>query len=245
MSSGFYINADGLPLQFGTQKAIPEQGGDYVMYGENREVEVYIPLGVTTIGPAGAVSFPGLPSTFTGTGTPAGTTTSAGIVSMTTMFPLMDTAPVTTASSGGVLSITQPQLFIDQIDFEVVIPAVAGTGGATGLTGIGLAAINPATQAFVQIGPNAGVQLLGACTTAKMAAGMHYTFYADGSEFGTGTPPTAPAWLGNVPLMTGFSPVVEKAYISAICSGGPYTGTSAGGLNKLRVRYNYYGSINF
>jgi hypothetical protein len=245
MSSGFWVNQDGLPLQFGTQKAIPEQGGDWLMYGENREVETYIPLGVTQIGGTAAVPFPGLPSTFTGTGTPAGTTLSAGIVSMTTMFPLMDTAPVTTSTAGGVLAITQPQLFIDQIDFEVVIPAVAGTGGATGLTGIGLVAINPATQAFVQIGPNAGLQLLGAATTAKMAAGMHYTWYADGTAFGTGTPPVAGAWLGNVPLMTGFAPVVEKAYISAICSGGPYTGTNAGGLNKLRVRYNYYGSINF
>jgi hypothetical protein len=162
------------------------------------------------------------------------------------MFPLMDTAPVTQATTAGVLAITQPQLFIDQIDFEVVTPVTAGTGGATGLLGIGLVVVNPATQAFVQVTPNTATQLMGAATNAKMAAGMHYTWYADGTAFGTATPPTAGSWLGNVPLITNvLTPLPEKAYISAITTGGPYTGTNAGGLNKLRVRYNYYGSINF
>jgi hypothetical protein len=248
MSTGFWINPDGLPLQFGTQKALPEWGGNYLMYGENREIEVIVPLGSTVFGTTAKLQYPGVPSSFSGTGTP----NAAGIVSMTTLFPLQTTAPTTVANTNGVLAIAAPQLYIDQIDLEVLVAANAGTGSATGLTGIGLVGINPSAQAFVQITPNAGVQLLGACANAKMAAGMHYTWYADGTAFGTASPPTAGSWLGNVPLCTnaftqanGTSFVPSNSFISVIAAGGTYSGSSGGGLLKLRIRYNYYGSINF
>lgn len=241
MSTGFWIDGDGRPRQYGTQKAIPEMGGDFLMYGENREVEAYIALGATTFGVAGSLQVPGLPLTFSGTGLPI----AAGIQSMTTLFPLQQTAPVTQADANGNLILPNMQLYIDQVDFEVLVAATAGTGGATGILGIGLAAVNPATSAFVQVTPNAGVQIMGAATNAKMAAGMHYTWYGDGTAFGTGTPPTAGSWLGRVPLVTNATtPLFSHAFLSVLTTGGPYTGTNAGGLMKVRIRYNYYGTIS-
>jgi hypothetical protein len=241
MSTGFWLNQDGLPLQFGTQKAIPEVAGDYLAYGENRILESYICLGNTAFGSAGTLQVPGLPLTFSGTSTPI----AAGIQSMTTLFPLQPTAPITQADTSGNLTLNNMQLYIDQVDFEVLIAATAGTGGATGLAGIGLVTVNPATGAFVQVTPNAGVQIMGAATNAKMASGMHYTWYGDGTAFGTATPPTAGSWLGRVPLVTNsITPLPTNAFLSVLTTGGPYTGTNAGGLMKVRVRYNYYGSIN-
>lgn len=241
MVGGFWINNDGLPLQFGTQKVIPDMAGDYLIYGENREIEAFICLGNTNFGPSGVVQVPALPNGFTGTGAPI----AAGIQSMGTLFPLQGVAPVTAADGSGNLILKNPQLYIDQVDLECLIAANAGTGGATGLTGIGLALINPTTGVFAQVTPNAGVQLVGSTVNARMTAGAHYTWYADGTAFGTGTPPTAGSWLGAVPLVTNtITPLPTHAYISALATGGTYTGASGGGLLKLRVRYNWYGTIN-
>lgn len=44
MSSGSWNNNDGLYLQYGTAKATPELGGDYMQYGANRVAEVLINL---------------------------------------------------------------------------------------------------------------------------------------------------------------------------------------------------------
>src|SRR5215831_4827737 len=241
---GFWLNQDGLPLQFGTTKAIPELGGDYLLYGENREIETYVCLGNTIWGTGTTPNVPNIPSSFQGTPASWTTTANTGILGYTTLFPLQGTAPITVAGSTGLLSLTNVQVYIDQIDLEVLVAANAGTGAATGLTGIGLVTINPATQVFAQVTPNAGVQLLGACANAKMAAGMHYTWYGDGTAFGTASPPTAGSWLGQVPLVTNsITPLPTNAFISAIAAGGTYTGSSGGGLLKLRVRYNIYGNI--
>lgn len=44
MSSGNWVNNDGLPLQYGTSKATPEVTGDYDMPGPNRVLETVIDL---------------------------------------------------------------------------------------------------------------------------------------------------------------------------------------------------------
>lgn len=240
MSTGFWLNQDGLALQFGTQKAIPELGGDYVAFGPNRVIETYISLATATWGTGQQV--PALPSSFSGTTTPI----AAGIQSMTQLFPLQGTAPVTAATSGNGLLLVNPQLYIDQIDLEVLVGASAGTGGATGLTGIGLAlTTSGSSAAFVQVTPNAGVQLVGATSNAQMGVGKHYTWYADGTASGTSSPPTAGSWLGNVPLVTNsITPLPVNAFISALATGGTYSGTTAAGLLKLRISYNIYGAIN-
>jgi hypothetical protein len=260
MATGFWLNNDQLPVQFGQQKAIPELGGDYCIYGENREFETYISLASTTWGSNSNLSVPGVPSSFSGTGFPI----AAGIQSMTNLFPLQLTAPVTSASGGNGLVLTATQLYIDSIELLCLVTANAGTGGATGLTGIGLVTTTPATStqgaAFVQVTPNTGVQLMGAINNTAMTAGAAWTFRPNANNSattggagwiqystaaGTNTP-TAPAWIGNVPLVTNaITPLPTNAWVSTIATGGTYSGTTAAGLLKLRVKYTIYGNISY
>jgi hypothetical protein len=292
MVSGNWLNYDGLYLQFGTTKAIPEMGGDYLMYGSQRELEVMISLGQTVFGlPTGNVAIPALPSSFQGTIASQTLTANTGIVSYTTLFPLQPTAPVAMAATGpyiassgaanGILNIINPQMFIEQIDLVTLVPANAGTGAATGLTGIGLVAALPppltGTQipSWAQITPDAGLQLMGVTTIAQLqptatmpAKWMFWPGVADSAtQFAVAeavtnatatsvnsvtVPPSYPSagrWLGNVPLITLAETMLpgslpNNAYISAIASGGTFTGAAGGGLLKLRVRYYWYGSIN-
>lgn len=51
MSTGSYLNADGLLQQYGTQKANPEQAGDYIFGGGRRYMEVLIDLKSLTTSP--------------------------------------------------------------------------------------------------------------------------------------------------------------------------------------------------
>lgn len=241
-----WINQDGLPLQFGTDKAVADLGGDYLMYGAQRCYETFVNLGATSFG-VGGLQNPALPSSFTGTSTVA----AAGIVSLTTLFPLQPTTPITVANSSGVLNYVAPQLRIDQVDIDVLVAAAAGGGGATGLTGIGLVTVqNTAPQQFVQVTPNPGVQFLGAASNAQLAVNKHYTYYADGSSFGSSTngaftaAPTAGSWLGQVPKVTNaITPLPAGAYVSAIAAGGTFTGSGGGGLLLTRVYYRWYGNI--
>jgi hypothetical protein len=286
MVSGNWLNQDGLYLQFGTQKAVPEVGGDYVMYGSQRELETMISLGQTVFGsPTGNVSIAALPSSFQGTIASQTLTANTGIQSYTTLFPLQPTAPVGMTTTGiftasvgaasGILNIINPQMYIEYIETVTLVAANAGSGGATGLTGIGLVAALPppltGTQlpAWAQITPNAGVQLLGATTNAEMVPSATvpskwmFTPGLSGTPTsgqvivtapqGTGTPtatfPVPGAWLGNVPLTTLAETMLpgslpNNAYISAIASGGTFTGANGGGLLRLRVKYNWYGTIN-
>lgn len=253
MSTGTWLNQDGLYLQFGTQKAVPEVGGEYMVYGDVREVETYISLAATQWGGPSAgtgLAVPALPSSFSGTTTAI----AAGIQSLTTLLPLQQTAPVTTsAGTTGVVVLQNPQLFIDSIELECLVTAAAGTGGATGLTGIGLATINPTTQAFVQVTPNAGTQLFGAITNAKMVAGARWVQNADGTFYGSATPPVAGSWFTTttpngmqIPLVTNsITPLPVNAYISSIAAGGTYSGNGAAGLLRMRVKYGFYGNIAF
>jgi len=258
MSTGSWLNQDGMYLQFGTSKAIPEAGGDYLLYGENREIEVLINLGTTaygsTSGVTGALN-PALPSSFQGTIASQTATANTGIVSFTTLFPLQQTAPVTVAGTDGILKLNNPQLAIDSIELETLVSANAGTGSATGLTGIGLVipvAGNPSSWAQVTPTTTAGACLVGAVTNSQMTAGKRFVCYPDGTWTGTATPPVAGDWMGTVtnglqiPLVTNaVTPLPKSAYISAIASGGTFTGSSGGGLIKLRIKYYYYGTISY
>lgn len=285
MVAGNWLNYDGLYLQYGTQKAVPEAGGDYMVYGDTREIEVLVNLGSTVYGsPTGNVANPPLPSSFQGTIASQTAAANTGIVSFTTLFPLQPTAPVSilassgvyTASVGaasGILNILNPQMFIDEVEWLTLVPAGAGTGSATGLTGIGLVipvsnqTSSVTAPSWAQVTPNTGVQILGAITIAEMvpaaAVPARWTFYpglAGGAnqmalaEYETPTTaittyPTAGQWLGNVPLTTlaeTYLPggLPNNAYISAIASGGTFTGANGGGLGKLRIRYFWYGTIN-
>jgi hypothetical protein len=265
MVAGNWLNNDGLWLQYGTQKAVPELAGDYQMYGPWRELEAWIAPAATSFGtPVGQASSSPLPSSFQGTVASQTAAANTGIISYTTFFPLQPTAPVT-AASGSVLSFVNPQLWIDQYDFETFVTWSAGGGSGTGITGIGLVVPLPvagsnATAAWAQVTPNPGVQLWGATTIANgmLAIGRHWTAYADGTMINLLTPPGTPIdtnypvpglWVGNVPLTTlaeAFLPggLPNNAYLSCIVSGGQFTQATAGGLSSLRIKYRQMYSIN-
>ncbi len=238
MVAGFWLNQDGLPLQFGTQKAIEEVAGDYLVYGETREFEQLIPLVPMSIGSGTTIQVPAPPTSFVGTGLPA----AAGIQSLTNIVPLQIT-PVTTVS-GGILNFTTTQLFFEHVEIDTLVGATGGTSLA-----VGLAFVQPGTPSstFVQVTPNAGTQILKNMLTASMAtSGQRVTFTQPGATAGFlwSTPGTGVAgggdWLGTVPLVTNaVTPLPSKAYLSTIA-----TGTFTNGLIKLRCRYTMYGSIS-
>ena len=235
MVAGFWYNQDGLPLQYGTQKVIPELGGDYLVYGETREIEQLIPLVPMTVGSAG-VQVPAPPTTFTGTTTPI----AAGIQSLTTLVPLQGTAVNT---GGTTITLTGTQLFFEEVTVETLIGAAGGTSIA-----VGLVTTSPGTpsSSFVQCTPNAGVQLITSLLTAQMnTPGERISFTipsTTGLKWDTATAVgTSGAWLGNVPLVTNaITPLPESAWISTIA-----TGAFTNGLIKLRLRYTIYGDISF
>lgn len=260
MVAGNWLNNDGLWLQYGTQKAVPEWGGDYQMYGPWRELEVLISAGAFSCGtPAGQANTTALPTSFQGTVASQTAAANTGIVSYTTFFPLQPTAPVNAATAGGVLTITNPQLMLDQIDIRCLTDLTV-TGAGTGVTGIGLVVPLPvagsnATAAWAQVTPNAGVQLLGSMVNAKWVKSAHYIFLSDATQIGTASGPVAGSWLSaagkgyQVPLTTlseAFLPggLPNNAYISAIVAGGQYTGATEGGLMLFSVRYRQMFTIN-
>lgn len=250
MVSGFWYNQDGLPLQYGTSKATPEMGGDYLVYGEYREIEQYIPLVPTTWGTGGqAVAAPPTSLTFVGTGTPA----AAGIQSLDLSFPLQTTALQT--ASGSALTLSNPQLFIETVEL-LTLQTIAPT---TNTMTVGLVTTSqlPGTPnaVFTQVTPNAGFQLIGtsAATGLTLGAsiapiGSRVLFNipgATGTVFGGGVPTATTGngggWIGNVPLVTNaITPLPNSAWISTLTNGA-----FTAGLLKVRVKYHIYGAINF
>lgn len=67
MSSGSWTNSDGLYIQFGTTKAVPETGGDYKMPGPNRFIEVDINLANLTSSTLSASSSTSAPTVISNT----------------------------------------------------------------------------------------------------------------------------------------------------------------------------------
>lgn len=261
MTSGSWLNLDGLYLQYGTAKAVQEYGGDYVIYGPWRELEVMISAGASSISnPSNSNNTVALPSSFQGAIASQSAAANTGILSYTTFFPLQSTAPVNAATAGGIITIVNPQLMIDQVDIRCLTDLTV-TGSATGLLGVGLVTALPVTtsggaQAWAQITPNGGVQLQGAVLNAKWVKGAHYIFLADGTQIGTASGPTAGSWLSaagkgyQLPLTTLTETMLpgslpNNAYLSSITTGSAqYTGTTEGGLMLFSVKYRQMFTIN-
>jgi len=228
MTSGQWNNQDGLVLQFGTAKALPDWGGDYLAYGSTRELEALIPLVPTTMG---GYTMPAIPTTFSGTTTYA----AAGISNPDLLFPLQ-TFTVDVAS-GSAITITKPQIFVESVSLSPIEPVTGGTS-----ISVGLATLNPTNQQYVQITPNAGTQLVSAAVTATLNNGTS-TFWSGTTN--TYAVPTATAgggsWVGiPEPLVTNaITPLPQQAWISAIA-----TGAFTAGLVKMRVRYFIWGTTN-
>jgi hypothetical protein len=241
MVSGNWYNQDGLYLQYGTQKAVPEVGGDYLIYGETREIEQLVPLVPFQLTSSGQLVPAPAQTTFSGTGTAA----AAGIQSLTTFLPLQQTAPVVT-TTGGNLVLSNPQIFIEEVTVENLITATGGTS-----VSVGLVTTSPQTGAnaqFAQVTPNAGVQIINGLLIANIVAGTRITYTQPGSTgmvwSASSTAPIAGGgtWVGvNMPLVTNsIVPLPASAWISTI-----NTGTFTNGLFKLRIRYTIYGNIPY
>lgn len=270
MTAGNWLNYDGLYLQYGTQKAVADMGGAYVMYGPWRVMEFMISPGAMSVSsPSGAANTTALPSSFQGTVASQTAAANTGIIDYTTFFPLQATAPIT-AASGNVLSFVSPQIYISQIDFETIVPWSAGGGSGTGLTGIGLVYPLPSSTvpSWVQTtnpgGAGAGVNLLGAITIANnmLNQGRHWTFFADGTMINLLTSPATPidtnypvpgTFLttdkGSISLTTPAATILpggiaNNAYVSAIVSGGQFTQATAGGLSLFTIKWRQMFSIN-
>ena len=266
MTTGNWLNNDGLLIQYGSSKAIPELGAEYLMYGATRCIELMVNLGATQFGSgaSGGPQNPPLPTSFQGTYSSWTAAANAGILSYTTKMPLQATTPVSAPASGGLLTISNPQLVLEQVECRVLVPASTGTGGTapTGITGIGLVTEGSAANTYVQVTPGSSDQIMGAATNTKLAvSGATYIFLSDGTTMGTGTPPTTGSWMGGttvgtlVPKVTLTTTALVNppvsAYFSAICSAGQYivgSGGAAsgtpGGLFRMRIYYNYIGTIN-
>lgn len=238
MVAGNWFNQDGLYIQYGTQKAVPEVAGDYLVYGETREIEHLIPLVPMAMG-TGGLQVPAPPTTFSGTGSAI----AAGIQSLTTQFPLQIT-PVTTVS-GGVLTFTTTQLFIEQVELDTIIAAAGGTSISVGLV-TQPTPVAGTNSTFVQVSPNPGVQIINAATAAAAMAtsGMKTTWNLPGATGIQGgvanTVAGGGTWLGTVPIVgNAITPLPSNSYFSTIA-----TGAFTNGLVKLRVRYTLYGNIS-
>src|SRR5258706_1099289 len=246
MVAGTWYNQDGLYLQYGTQKQVPEIGGEYLVYGETREVEQYIPLVPTQFGSpatAGSSPFvvPGAPTSFSGTTTAI----AAGIQSLTTLFPLQST-PLPTGLTSGTIILDRTQLFIEEVTVETIVGATGGTSLAVGLATTSQLPGSP-NATFVQVTPNAGTQLLNGLVLGRITtAGQRTSFTIPGTtglqwDLSTTVAAGGGTWLGNAPLVTNvITPLPQSAWISSIA-----TGTFTSGLVKLRVRYTIYGNITF
>jgi hypothetical protein len=123
MSFGSWLNNDGLLLQYGTQKAIPDQGGDYLAYGQVRVAEVVIDLtslttspqiqSQTTFFPAGLNFITERVEVFTEIASTGGTSFSVGLgypsgstyANITTKV-LNNETPTTTSFTGSYVGVT-------------------------------------------------------------------------------------------------------------------------------------------
>lgn len=142
MSTGNYLNKDGLAIQFGTSKANTENWGDYVMYGTSRVCEGLIDL--TTLTTAA-------PSAF-----------STAIQSLTTLFGPAGGAAGSVPGAGG----NSNTWFIEHV--ELIVETAATTSTSATLK-VGLVELDMSTvpsnydHALINAETNAAMATVGDC----------------------------------------------------------------------------------
>ena len=141
--SGSWANADGLLLQFGTQKAAQEQGGDFLSYGERREVELRVDLtsltttpvlqSLTTFLPAGTNVMVEEVDLYTDVSATGGTALSVGLGYIATSY----TGTYTTVTQfGNVLSLPAvTSISSTALVNTLVVASISTAGTAVSLTG--------------------------------------------------------------------------------------------------------------
>jgi hypothetical protein len=245
MVAGNWLNNDGLNLNYGTTKALPEIAGDFMTYGDNREIEIYLNLAAQTQnGSPGLLQYSTL-----NFGSSTTTLAAAGVISDTLIFPLNN---ATTSLYGAGTSPTYPIIYLEQI--EVIVLQAAVPSGATGINlGLvtaqtGQTTANAPPTWLIQVLPNAGTQLLSNLTQTNIATvGQKIILtplVADSIPVASAVGQGSWLALGNMPLTTTLSsvggPLAGSAWLSAGAIGGTYTS----GLLKIRIKYCIYGVIN-
>lgn len=257
MVGGQWTNADGLPLNFGTNKALPELAGDFLAYGDTRMLEAYITYGNMNWGVNN--SFPQLPvmasGTFNGTGTPQ----TAGIISLTYDFPLQ-TAKVGTGGTGGFaatlgnMAVNNTQIWVDEMSLEVLSTFVDATANSFNVGLVMWNASSSIWQIVLPAGSGTTVpnHFLNITTLGTLIAGQKWTWNSDAAGIPWGsTSANAPtvkagAWLGNLPQITNTGATSNTVgYLAAIATGAPTSNSTstAGGLAKFKLKYTIYGNI--
>lgn len=139
MVGGNWLDPDGLYRQFGTSKAVPTTVGDYLSYGETREIELTVTLASTA---AGATTILGN-TTFVPTG----------------VFIEQVEMDVETAAAGG----TSFSIGTMRADRSTV--GTGGTAAGSFITGEVLATVTPAGKKVIYTaGTSAAGTLIGATT---------------------------------------------------------------------------------
>ena len=128
MVGGSWLNADSLFLKFGTQKAVPEIAGEFLSYGQTRDVEVLVDLTSTNVNQYWSTA-----SSPVGFGV-TNAANSPLIISDTEIFP----ASITTGS----------KLFIESIEVITLTGMTVGSGA----TGISLGVISANDRATIPSG---------------------------------------------------------------------------------------------
>jgi hypothetical protein len=159
MAGGNWLNNDGLYVQYGTTKATPTTAGDYLSYGETREIE----LTVTLAGTAGGAT---------------------SILGNTTFLPSgvfiesveMD---VETAAAGGT------SFSIGTIRSDRATTGTGGTAAGSFITGEVLATVTPAGKKVIY---TAGVSAAGTAigTTTSFTDGFAYLTLTNVGTFTNG-----------------------------------------------------------
>lgn len=146
MANGSWLNADNLLIQYGAQKAIPSTAGDYLSYGETREIETLIYLAgltttpqlidLTTFMPAGTQTFIEQVETVCEIGATGGTSFSVGLG-----YPTPGTTTYTTNSVSGAslpaVTVISNTAFINAMAIAQVTTAGQKTILAEGTTAAG------------------------------------------------------------------------------------------------------------
>lgn len=159
MAGGNWMNNDGLYVQYGTTKAVPTTMGDYLSYGETREIEFTVTLANTA---AGATTILGN-TTFVPTG----------------VFIEQVEMDVETAAAGGT------SFSIGTMRADRTTTGSGGTAAGSFITGEVLATVTPAGKKVVY---TAGVSAAGTAigTTTAYTDGFAYITLTNVGTFTNG-----------------------------------------------------------
>ena len=175
MSTGSWLNTDGLLLQYGTQKANPEAGGDYVFFGPTRVMEVEIDCkslttspqvqSLTTFFPAGYNVFIESVDLVTLIGATGGTSLSLGLgyFSGSTYGTITTNTETSTSSATGITA------------YSALLPGVTAVSNTALLAAVPIADYATAGMKFT-VNQTTNASYVGAYVGAQSTATTHSNY---------------------------------------------------------------------